>query len=66
MYWLSMTFLYPFPVELKECRLTPHLGSKKDAKLFMDVLCRLCSDSHFSCKIKLYKNTEVIRRAIID
>lgn len=60
MYWLSLKFYGP---DDHEVRLTPHLGVKRDAKLLFDLLYKLCRDSCFPCKIKLYKNTEVIERA---
>lgn len=61
MYWISLKY----PCSVGEVRLTPHLGTRKDSELFFELLCKLCHEAEFSCKIKLFKNTEVIRKCSI-
>lgn len=62
MYWLSMKFI---DTDGDDRHLTPHLGTKRDAKIFFNFLVDLLKFAHYHCKVKLFKNTEVIARADI-
>lgn len=58
MYWLSIKF------ELlnNDFVLTPHFGTRKSAIEFFDFLVNLCQSAGFCCKLKLFKNMEVIKK----
>lgn len=58
MYWLSIKF----KLLNNDFVLTPHFGTRRSAKEFYDFMVNLCESAGFACKLKFFKNMEVIEK----